>query len=44
MSIMNAIFVDEMVMDNNEGIEDEIESLHKKIDLLMEEIRKRDQK
>lgn len=42
MSIMNAIFVDEMVMDNNDNIESEIELLHKKIDILMEEIKKRD--
>lgn len=39
MSIVNAIFVDEMVMDNNEGLEDKVDQLNKKVDLLLEELK-----
>lgn len=35
MSIVNAIFVDEMVQDNNDDLEDKIEELNNKIDLLI---------
>lgn len=37
MSIVNAIFVDEMVRDNNDDLENKIEELSKKIDLLIKE-------
>lgn len=39
MSIVNAIFVDEMIMDNNEDLEDKIDDLNKKVDILVEEIK-----
>lgn len=42
MSIMNAIFVDEMVMDNNAGLEDKVDELNKKVEALMEELRKKE--
>ncbi|MFY0606915.1 MAG: ion transporter [Cyclobacteriaceae bacterium] len=35
MSIMNAIFVDEMVMDNNEGLESKVDELSDKLDKLI---------
>ncbi|MEQ8239333.1 MAG: ion transporter [Cyclobacteriaceae bacterium] len=35
MSIMNAIFVDEMVMDNNDDLEAKVDYLHEKVDRLM---------
>ncbi|MEP0936868.1 MAG: ion transporter [Cyclobacteriaceae bacterium] len=35
MSIVNAIFVDEMVQDNNDDLEDKIEALNNKIDILI---------
>ncbi|MEP0366107.1 MAG: ion transporter [Cyclobacteriaceae bacterium] len=35
MSIVNAIFVDEMIQDNNDDLEDKIEALNKKIDILI---------
>lgn len=34
-SIVNAIFVDEMVKDNNDDLEAQVKELHKKIDLLL---------
>ncbi|WP_258105766.1 ion transporter [Marinoscillum sp. MHG1-6] len=37
MSIVNAIFVDEMVMDNNEELESKVDKLNEKIDRLLEE-------
>ncbi|MFY0600651.1 MAG: ion transporter [Cyclobacteriaceae bacterium] len=37
MSIVNAIFVDEMVRDNNDDLQIQIEELSKKIDVLIEE-------
>ncbi|MCS7076566.1 MAG: ion transporter [Bacteroidia bacterium] len=36
-SIVNAIFVDEMVRDNNDNLEAQVKELHKKIDLLLNE-------
>lgn len=39
MSIVNAIFVDEMIMDNNDDLEDKIDELNKKVDQLMDELR-----
>lgn len=36
-SIVNAIFVDEMVMDNNEKLEDKVDRLDKKLDQLLDE-------
>lgn len=36
-SIVNAIFVDEMVKDNNDDLEAQIKELHKKMDLLLAE-------
>lgn len=36
-SIVNAIFVDEMVMDNNDALEDKVDRLEKKIDQLLNE-------
>lgn len=41
MSIMNAIFVDEMIMDNNDDLEDKIDDLNQKMDMLIEEMNKR---
>ncbi len=41
MSIMNAIFVDEMVMDNNAGLENKVDELNKKVDALMDELKKK---
>jgi voltage-gated sodium channel len=38
-SIVNAIFVDEMIMDNNSKLEAKVDRLEKKIDLLLEEKR-----
>ncbi len=37
MSILNAVFVDEMVMDNNEKLEDKVDALNAKIDKLIEQ-------
>lgn len=37
MSIMNAIFVDEMVMDNNDELEAKVDELNKKVDRLLED-------
>lgn len=34
MSLANAIFVDEMTMDNNQNLENELERLHQKVDRL----------
>ncbi|MEM9341335.1 MAG: ion transporter [Bacteroidota bacterium] len=39
-SIVNAIFVDEMVRDNNDDLEQKVDELNRKIDLLMREQRK----
>lgn len=39
MSLANAVFVDEMTSDNNAKLEDMVESLHKKMDHLSEEIK-----
>ena len=36
-SIVNAIFVDEMVRDNNDDLEQKVDELNRKIDLLMQE-------
>lgn len=36
-SIVNAIFVDEMVKDNNDDLEAQVKELHRKIDLLLAE-------
>ncbi len=41
MSIVNAVFVDEMVSDNNDGLEDKIDALNQKVDLLTEELKQR---
>ncbi|MDA0196374.1 MAG: hypothetical protein O2887_14970 [Bacteroidetes bacterium] len=35
-SIVNAIFVDEMVMDNNDGLEAKVDKLTEKVDKLLE--------
>ena len=40
LSLVNSIFVDAMVSDNNDELEAEVKKLNKKIDLLMEEIHK----
>lgn len=40
LSLVNSIFVDAMVSDNNDALEAEVKKLNEKIDLLMEEIRK----
>jgi len=37
MSIMNAIFVDEMVMDNNDDLEKKVDELSSKLDQLLEQ-------
>ncbi len=42
MSIMNAIFVDEMVMDNNDKIEDKIDDINRKLDLLAKRLNDQD--
>lgn len=39
-SIVNAIFVDEMVRDNNDDLEDKVEQLDRKLDKLLKEIKK----
>ena len=45
LSLVNSIFVDAMVSDNNDALEAEVKRLNEKIDLLTEEIRKqRDEK
>ncbi len=36
-SIVNAIFVDEMVMDNNDSLENKVDELNKKVDQLLSE-------
>lgn len=41
-SIVNAIFVDEMVKDNNDNLEAQVKELHKKIDLLLTEKQQND--
>ena len=40
LSLVNSIFVDAMVSDNNDELEDEVKQLNDKIDLLTDEIRK----
>lgn len=40
LSLVNSIFVDAMVSDNNDALEMEVKQLNEKIDLLTEEIRK----
>ena len=40
LSLVNSIFVDAMVSDNNDELEAEVKKLNEKIDLLTEEIRK----
>lgn len=40
LSLVNSIFVDAMVSDNNDDLEAEVKELNKKIDLLTDEIRK----
>ncbi len=42
LSLVNSIFVDSMVMDNNDDIEKKIDLLDKKIELLLEEKNKRE--
>ena len=45
LSLVNSIFVDAMVSDNNDELEAEVKKLNEKIDLLTEEILKmRDEK
>ena len=39
LSLVNSIFVDAMVSDNNDELEDEVKKLNEKIDLLTEELR-----
>ncbi|NLA24090.1 MAG: ion transporter, partial [Bacteroidales bacterium] len=41
LSLVNSIFVDAMVSDNNDELERKVESLEAKIDLLMDEIKKK---
>ena len=38
LSLVNSIFVDAMVSDNNDELKDEIKQLNNKIDILMEKI------
>ncbi|MFK7921307.1 MAG: ion transporter, partial [Bacteroidia bacterium] len=38
LSIVNAIFVEEMVRDNNDKLESDVKSLHTKVDLLLEQL------
>lgn len=40
LSLVNSIFVDAMVSDNNDELERKVESLEAKIDLLMEEVKR----
>ncbi len=40
LSLVNSIFVDAMVSDNNDDLERKVENLEAKIDLLMEEVKK----
>ena len=40
LSLVNSIFVDAMVSDNNDNLESEVKDLHRKLDLLTEEIHK----
>ena len=40
LSLVNSIFVDAMVKDNNDNLEAEVQLLNEKIDLLTEEIKK----
>ena len=40
LSLVNSIFVDAMVSDNNDELEAEVKQLNEKIDLLTEEILK----
>ena len=40
LSLVNSIFVDAMVSDNNDELEDKVKQLNDKIDLLTDEIRK----
>ncbi|MFT6881587.1 MAG: voltage-gated sodium channel [Marinoscillum sp.] len=42
MSIMNAVFVDEMVMDNNDGIENKIDDINRKLDQLAQRLNDQD--
>jgi len=39
MSLANAVFVDEMTSDNNAKLEEMVEDLHKKVDILAQEIK-----
>ncbi|NNE56388.1 MAG: ion transporter, partial [Flavobacteriales bacterium] len=36
-SLVNAIFVDEMTMDNNKELENKIDELNRKVDALLKE-------
>lgn len=38
LSLVNSVFVDAMVSDNNDELNKEVERLHKKIDVLTEKI------
>ena len=38
LSLVNSVFVDAMVSDNNDELNKEVERLHKKIDILTEKI------
>lgn len=40
-SLVNSIFVDAMVSDNNDALEEEVKALSDKIDILTEELRKK---
>ncbi|MCD8175907.1 MAG: ion transporter [Tannerellaceae bacterium] len=42
MSLINSIFVDAMVSDNNDQLEKEVKKLHNKIDALIEELKSKD--
>lgn len=42
LSMANAVFVDEMVSDNNDELKEQIASLEKKVDLLLEAQSKQD--
>lgn len=41
LSLVNSIFVDAMVSDNNDALEEEVKALSDKIDILTEELRKK---
>ncbi len=40
LSLVNSVFVDAMVSDNNDALEEEVRRLNEKIDILTEEIRR----